>query len=392
MGVGVHLRAPSASSHPSTPDSKHVCDPSKLSECITGILHLFTPLLRVFFLIPLFFALFSPRVAYLPVNSQPEIAEPENAPLVDHSGVLLQEEEDNGAAPGSESSKYGTFAQGQPRPTAVTVRAEVSPCSFLIASILIRILKCQSTLATLWHLGPYVLPAKGLIVSFSGSIYAHLTGLSHQSLITLLHVLTRLLTPLIPLSVGAALDAFVSSSSTPIPTPLGTSPYTYIFVFTLLHFLVSNGGVPNLTKALVSRLGEGADDELSSHYIDHVLGLALGCNKAKAPEGLFATTGGAITKVLYAVSDVAAAIDDDLIGVVVLGVLFGWEFGLAVLIALSIYGMFAHAPLICHNLTLSGRICYLPHLSPLNSLCFPCQGLSCYFCSSSPCVRRPFAW
>jgi hypothetical protein len=152
--------------------------------------------------------------------------------------------------------------------------------------------------------------------------------------------LTRVITPLLPLSLGAALNVFLSSSSAPIPTPLGTSPYTYIFVFALLHFLVSDGGIPNLTKALVSRLGADADDALSSHYNDHVLGLAFGSSKAKVPEDLHATASGAITKVLHAISVLAAAIDDDLIGVVVLGVLFGWQFGLAVLIALGIYGMF----------------------------------------------------
>lgn len=153
------------------------------------------------------------------------------------------------------------------------------------------------------------------------------------------HILTRVITPLLPLSLGAALNAFLSSSPAPIPTPLGTSPYTYIFVFALLHFLVSNGGIPNLTKVLVSRLGAGADDALSSHYIDHVLGLALGSTKTKVPEDLDATGSGAITQVLHAVSAIAAAIDDELIGAIVLGVLFGWEFGLAVLIALGIYGM-----------------------------------------------------
>lgn len=158
--------------------------------------------------------------------------------------------------------------------------------------------------------------------------------------IALLHVLIRVITPLLPLSLGAALNAFLPSSSAPIPIPFGTSPYTYIFVFALLQFLVSNGGILNLIKVLVSRLGADADNALSSHYIDHVLGLSLGSSKAKAPEDLHATPGGAITKVLHVVLVLVAAIDDGLIGAVVLGVLFGWEFGLAVLIALGIYGMF----------------------------------------------------
>lgn len=158
--------------------------------------------------------------------------------------------------------------------------------------------------------------------------------------IALLHVLIRAITLFLPLSLGAALNAFLPSSSAPLPTPFGTSPYTYIFVFALLQFLISDGGIPNLTKILVSRLGAGADDTLSSHYTDHVLGLSLGSSKATAPEDLHTTTSGAITKVLHAFLVLSAAIDDGSIGAVVLGVLFGWEFGLAVLIALGICGMF----------------------------------------------------
>ncbi|KAI9572108.1 hypothetical protein HD554DRAFT_2066976 [Boletus coccyginus] len=284
-------------------DSSYICDASKLSKCIPDTLHFITPILRVVFLLPLFFILFSPRVVYLSADSQPDIAEAENAPLVGQSSVLLQEECTE-VVSGGEHSKYGTFAAQGPELGTVAVRPE-----------------SESSLAILWRLGPYVLPAKGLV-----------------SLITLLHILTRIITPVLPLSLGAALNAFLSSPSAPIPTPFGTSPYTYIFVFTVLHLLVSDGGIPNLTKALVSRLGVDADDALSSHYVDHVLGLGLGSSKAKVPEDLHSTASGAITKVLHAVSVLAAAIDDGLIGALVLGLLFGWQFGLAVLIALGIYG------------------------------------------------------
>lgn len=147
-----------------------------------------------------------------------------------------------------------------------------------------------------------------------------------------------MITPLLPLSLGVAVNAFLSTSPTPIPSPFGSSPYPYIFTFAVLYLLVSNGGIPMVIKGLVSRLGAHADDAISSHYVDHVFGLALGSGKAEVLEDT--TTSGAISKVLHAVSVLAAVIGDDLIGVVVLGVLFGWEFGLAVLIALGIYGMF----------------------------------------------------
>ncbi|KAG9316420.1 hypothetical protein JVU11DRAFT_2454 [Chiua virens] len=286
-----------------TRDPSHICDSTKLSTCIPETIHFFTPLFRVIFLLPLFFVLFSPRVVYLPVDPQPETAETESAPLVGQSNVLLQEES-NETAVGGENSKYGTFVHEQPGPRVVVIRPEL-----------------QSSLATVWRVGPYVLPERGVIW-----------------LITLLHVLIRIITPLVPLCLGAVVNAFLASSTGPIPAPLGTSPYTYIFVFVLLYFLISSGGIPNVSKVLVSRLGAAADNALFSHYVDHVLGLALGSSEAKVPEDLHATTSGAITKVLHAVSVVAAVIDDALIGAVVLGVLFGWEFGLAVLIALGIYG------------------------------------------------------
>ena len=108
------------------PDLSQICDTSKLSRCIPETLHFITPLLRVIFLLPLFFVLFSPRVVYLPADSHPEIAEAESAPLVGQSNILLQEE-GNETVSGGESSKYGTFAaQGQPEPSTVTVRPEVS--------------------------------------------------------------------------------------------------------------------------------------------------------------------------------------------------------------------------------------------------------------------------
>jgi ABC-type bacteriocin/lantibiotic exporter with double-glycine peptidase domain len=124
--------------------------------------------------------------------------------------------------------------------------------------------------------------------------------------------------------------------------PLGISPYPYIFVFAVLHFLTSGSGIPSVTKILVSRLGANGDEALSSRYTDHLLGLAVGSSKAKSSNDLHAATAtGAVSKVLQTVSVLVAAVDDALIGAIVLGVLFGWEFGFIVLVVLGIYGMFS---------------------------------------------------
>ncbi|KIK91374.1 hypothetical protein PAXRUDRAFT_41102, partial [Paxillus rubicundulus Ve08.2h10] len=294
-------------------DPTRICDSPKLSKCIPETFHFFMPLLRVLFLVPLLFTLFFPRVVYVPAESRPETSDTEDAPLVGQPSLLLQEE-GNGPSSGGESSKYGTFAlPGQtdsgPAPSAPELKAG-SP-------------KSESSLGTLRRLGPYVFPTKGLVV------------------ITLLHVLTRLLNPLLPLSLAATLDAFLSSSAPPssIPMPFGISPYPYIFLFVVLHFLTSGGGIPSLTKILVSRLGAHGDEALSSHYADHLLGLAVGSSKVKNSNDLHAATAtGAVSKVLQTVSVLVAAVDDALIGAIVLGVLFGWEFGFIVLVVLGIYG------------------------------------------------------
>ena len=117
--------APHIYSYSPNSDPSHICDSSKLSTCIPETLHFFTPLLRVIVLLPLFFVLFSPRVVYLPAESQSETAQDESAPLVGQSSVLLQQE-GNEAISGSESSKYGTFAHGQPDSNTVTIRPGVS--------------------------------------------------------------------------------------------------------------------------------------------------------------------------------------------------------------------------------------------------------------------------
>ncbi|KAF9222607.1 hypothetical protein BS17DRAFT_783120 [Gyrodon lividus] len=295
-------------------DPGRICNSPKLSKCIPETFHFFTPLIRVLFLFPLLFALFSPRVVYVPAESHLQTTESEDAPLVRQPSLLLQEE-GNGSSSGGEGNKYGTFtpqAQTESGPALSAPEVKTGP------------VKSESSLATLCRLGPYVLPVKGLILS-----------------ITLLHVLTRLITILLPLSLGAALNAFLSlsASPSPIPMPLGTSPYPYIFAFAVFHFLTSGGGIPSLTKILVSRLGADGDKALSSHYTDHLLGLAVGSSKTRVPSDLHATTAtGTVSKVLQTVSVLVAAVDDTLIGAIVLGVLFGWEFGFTVLVVLGIYG------------------------------------------------------
>ncbi|KIO04474.1 hypothetical protein M404DRAFT_550650 [Pisolithus tinctorius Marx 270] len=137
---------------------------------------------------------------------------------------------------------------------------------------------------------------------------------------TFLHLIVRVLKPTLPLSLGAAVNAFISQSDVtyPIPMPLGTSPYPYIFVFVIAYFLTSQGGIPALILAAGSRIGERADATLESAYAAHLSGLLLGNSTGLRVKGNLYPTG-AVSKLLEAVSVCVAAILDSLIGVIVLG-------------------------------------------------------------------------
>ncbi|KAG1716106.1 hypothetical protein ID866_1078 [Astraeus odoratus] len=288
-----------------TRDPAHLCDNTKLSKCIPETFHILTPLLRALLLFPLLFALYSPRIVYTHVETQPdtEANDSESAPL----------QEDG---PSGESSKYGTFTgQGQcdSGPPPVSPGTKGTP------------VKCQSCCATLRRLVPYIYPVKSRRFKFVVAFAA------------LLHTITRALKPLLPLSLGATVNAFLSQPSTityPIPMPLGNSPYPYISVFLALYFLTSQGGIPALVLALGSCFGEYADTALESTYAGHLLGLSLGQNGNV--KGTSYPTG-AVSKALEAVAISTAAVLDSFIGVVVLGSLFGWEVGLGVFVVLNLY-------------------------------------------------------
>lgn len=289
-----------------TRDRAHFCSSPKLSKCIPDIFHLLTPCLRVLFLFTLLLALNSPRVTYINAERQPELetAGEENTPL----------QEDG---PAAESSKYGTFAardqcESGPPLTSSDVKENSS--------------KRESSLATLRRLGCFICSSNSKRREF---VFAFTT---------FLHLIVRVLKPTLPLSLGAAVNAFISQSDVtyPIPMPLGTSPYPYIFVFVIAYFLTSQGGIPALILAAGSRIGERADATLESAYAAHLSGLLLGNSTGLRVKGNLYPTG-AVSKLLEAVSVCVAAILDSLIGVIVLGLMFGWEVALGVFIALDVY-------------------------------------------------------
>lgn len=289
-----------------TRDRAHLCSSPKLSKCIPDIFHLLTPCLRVLFLFTLLLVLNSPRITYNHVERQPEseTAGEENTPL----------QEDG---PTAESSKYGTFTtQGQcesgPPPVSSDVKEVPS--------------KRESSFATLRRLGRYICPSNSKKFEFAFAFT------------TFLHLIVRVLKPLLPIFLGAAVNAFVSQSvvTYPIPMPLGTSPYPYIFLFVATYFLTSQGGIPALTLTLGACIGEHADATLESAYVAHLSGLLLGNSTGLRVKGNLYPTG-AVSKLLEAVSVCAAAVLDSLIGVIVLGLLFGWVVALGTFIVLSVY-------------------------------------------------------
>ncbi|KAI6000744.1 hypothetical protein EDD15DRAFT_1791311 [Pisolithus albus] len=282
-------------------DRAHLCSDPKLSKCIPDIFHLLTPCLRALFLFTLLLILNSPRITYNHVERQPE------SEAVGEENTPLQED-----GPTAESSKYGTFiTHGQCESGPPPVSSDV---------------KCESSLATLRRLGRYICPSNSKSLEFAFAVT------------TFLHLIVRVLKPLSPISLGAAVNAFVSPSAVayPIPMPLGTSPYPYIFLFVTTYFLTSQGGIPALILALGACIGERADAALESAYVAHLSGLLLGNSAGLRVKGSLYPTG-AVSKLLEAVSVSVAAFLDSLIGAIVLGLLFGWQVALGALIVLSVY-------------------------------------------------------
>jgi len=88
--------------------------------------------------------------------------------------------------------------------------------------------------------------------------------------------------------------------------------------------------------ALGSRIGEQADSVLESAYVSLLLGLSLGDGASvKNKASLYPT--GAVSRALEALLIVKAVVLDAVIGIVVLGLLFGWEVALGVFVFLAIY-------------------------------------------------------
>ncbi|KAI6044679.1 hypothetical protein EDC04DRAFT_326941 [Pisolithus marmoratus] len=127
--------------------------------------------------------------------------------------------------PTAESSKYGTFAaqdqcESGPPPTSLDIK---------------------SSFTTLRRLRRYICPSTSKRIEFA-FVFT-----------TCLHLIVRVLKPLLPILLGAAVNAFIPQSAVtyPIPMPLGTSPYPYIFVFAITCFLTSQGGIPALILSIV---------------------------------------------------------------------------------------------------------------------------------------------
>ncbi|KAL4080195.1 hypothetical protein V8B97DRAFT_1930805 [Scleroderma yunnanense] len=322
-----------------TRGAAHLCDNTKLSKCIPDTFHLFAPFVRVLILTPLLFALYSPRIVYTHVETQPEVQVNSN------ENVPLQED-----GPTGESSKYGTFTtldqcESGPPPTCPVAKQHPA--------------KHRTAFATLRLLTTYLYSLHSGRLNF-------LTAFA-----ILLHIITRLLKPLVPLSLAAAVNAFIShppATSYPIPMPFGTSPYPYIFTFVVLYFLTSPNGIPALVLALGSRIGGHADSILESAYTAHVLGLSLGDTTGVKDKVYFYPTG-AVSKAVEALSIVEAVVLDAFIGIVIFGLLFDWKVALGVFIVLDIY---VYASCV---LSLPTVPCSVSHVSPAFALLTLVQGL-----------------
>lgn len=214
----------------------------------------------------------------------------------------------------------------------------------------------------------------------------------------LLHIITRILKPLLPLSLGAAVNAFISHSSGgsyPIPMPFGTSPYPYIFTSVILFFLTSRDGIPAMVVALGSRIGEQTDSVLESAYVSHLLGLSLGDGASvKSRASLYPS--GAFSRALEALLVVKAVVLDGIIGVVVLGLLFGWEVALGVFVFLAIYSAYisytSSAASVDTSLTSIRELCPHPYSLIICSALHFVSGISCIRATYPGASPHRFWW
>ncbi|KAG2358302.1 ABC transporter type 1, transmembrane domain-containing protein [Suillus spraguei] len=100
----------------------------------------------------------------------------------------------------------------------------------------------------------------------------------------LILVLGRIVNAFLPLTLGALITTFTTSSIAPFSL-FGSSPWPYLITYALFRFLASSGGLTAIREALYIPLMQYSDRSISMLLFNRVLALSLSCHtKPKAAE------------------------------------------------------------------------------------------------------------
>ncbi|KAF9264231.1 hypothetical protein L218DRAFT_1029037 [Marasmius fiardii PR-910] len=225
---------------------------------IEQLLHLVFPILRLIFLLPLLFVISSPRVTYLPVesNAEEDFGVPSllHPPAAQPSTGLL-------AVPTSEQNKYGTFrsARSSYSQTTPSTRAPTPTPSHSKVIIDKPEIALEPSWKELWRrlsrLSPYLWPKKSRSLQFVASLCLCIVATG------------RFVNYVQPLVYGQLVRIFEGTSQRPI--------WAVLTFFVILRFLQGSGGLAALRDALWAPVMQYSDQQMSLLSFNHLLNLSF---------------------------------------------------------------------------------------------------------------------
>ncbi|KAI0044969.1 hypothetical protein FA95DRAFT_1522067 [Auriscalpium vulgare] len=221
---------------------------------IVNILHFVFPIVRVLALVPLFFALSSPRVTYTAIEAEEAT----------DTSLLLPPEAGTGPSAGlSTGAKYGTFRSAVSAPTTSsgpTTRAHTpDPTRTGKAESKEKEISLDPSWAEIWarlrRIGPYLWPSTSRPLQLIAA------------LCVLVLVIGRFVTFAVPWVLGELISVFENDSS--------RSPWAYLLAYVGLRFLQSSGGLAAVRDALWAPVMQYSDREMSQLSFQHLLNLSF---------------------------------------------------------------------------------------------------------------------
>ncbi|OSD01299.1 hypothetical protein PYCCODRAFT_1452858 [Trametes coccinea BRFM310] len=228
------------------------------------LLHLAFPAFRVLLLVPLFFALLFPRIAYVPVETADEEAPTDTSLLLPAQAAAATSA---GLSPlSAEASKYGTFRSGRSvgASSGPTTRTHTpAPSTIRVPPPKAQEAKEDIALDPSWreifarikHIAPYLWPSKSVALQFLAF------------LCVLIMIVGRVVNFLVPLVFAQLVRVFEEGTQ--------VSPWPYLGAYVGLRFLQASGGLNALRDTLWIPVMQYSDREMSQLSFDHLLQLSF---------------------------------------------------------------------------------------------------------------------